>query len=64
MNLTEKKKKLVEQFNINNRAMMGLKQNIERLQTMQIQIQGQLLFIEEMEREQKEEKPKGQKKRK
>ena len=58
MSLDIRKKTLVEEFNQNNRTLIGLKQQMDRFQTRQVQIQGQLQLIEQLEKEQKEEKQK------
>ena len=58
MRLDQKKKVLVEQFNQNNRALIAMKQQMDQMQTRQVQIQGKLQLIEELDKEQKEEKQK------
>ena len=55
MNFKAKKEQLVKEFNQNQKILMTLKQNADKLQTRQVQIQGQLLLIKELYEE--KEKP-------
>lgn len=51
MNYKAKEEQLVKEFNQNQRNLVALKQQSDALQTRQIQIQGQLLLIKELNEE-------------
>lgn len=61
MNLEKRKEVLVEEFKQNSQKMNSFQQQMNLLQTRQIQIQGQLQLIEALEQEKKEEKEKSKK---
>lgn len=54
MNLQKKNDELVKEFNSNQARINGFQQQMNVLQTRQIQIQGQLQMIKELEEEQKQ----------
>ena len=68
MDLPQRKKQLVQEFNVSQQNMTRFQQQISQLANQQVRIQGQLQLIDELEKEQKEKQQvsqtKGQKKEK
>lgn len=56
MNLKDKKKKLVEEFNANRQRLAAIQQQMNLLATRQVRIEGQLQLIDEMGKEDKKDK--------